>query len=141
VYVAKDYAGNIPLSHRIPPPETESSKTVLLRSITSLLFSPDGYSLFVGWEIGWYLWSVYGHLLSSSVFLDPPATPALLSKSTSGPEGYMEGIQDCCWTMSGMNLLMLSRGTRSLYSLPFAKSAATSCYNPVSFHSKKLLIL
>jgi hypothetical protein len=75
-------------------------------------------------------------LLSSSIFLDPPATPALLSKSTSSPEGYMEGIQDCCWTMSGMNLLMLSRGTRSLYSLPFARSAATSCYNPVSFHSR-----
>src|ERR1700738_75536 len=91
VYLAKDYTGNIPLSHRISPPEPELGKPIPQRSISTLLFSPDGYALFVGWEIGWFLWSVYGHLLSSSFFLDQPSTPAPLPEGALRVEGYMQG--------------------------------------------------
>jgi hypothetical protein len=94
------------------------------------MYSPDGYALFVGSKEGWCLWSVYGHLLASSSLFDrAPSAPIANGVVTS--EGFMDGVMDCCWTTSGLSLLMLGRGERLLYSLPFSRSAVTTCYNPV----------
>jgi hypothetical protein len=57
VYNAKDYTGNIALSHKIRPPPAASSNH---GALTFLSYSPDGYCLFAGYERGWATWSVYG---------------------------------------------------------------------------------
>jgi hypothetical protein len=131
VYVAKDYSGNIPFSYRIPCPKQESGNSIANGRITSLTFSPDGYALFVGSDVGWHLWSVYGHLLSSSFLLDRAVRhPTDVSNGTL-LEAYMDGVRDCCWAWSGLTLMILANETRCFYTLPFARSAVTTCYNSV----------
>jgi hypothetical protein len=43
----------------------------------------------------------------------------------------MDEVRDCCWSASGLSLILLGRGSRSFYSLPLSRSAANTCYNPV----------
>src|SRR4030095_15342974 len=134
VYVAKDYSGNIPFSHRIGHPRDGSPSVV-----TQLMFSLDGYVLFVASERGWHLWSVYGHLLASSTMLDHSqnsVTPTMNGARSS--EGYMDGVLDCCWGWSGLSLILLGHDSRLLYSLPLCRSAVTICYNPVLAHSSQI---
>lgn len=127
VYVAKDYSGNIPFSHRILNPQKASTSF-----ITQMMYSPDGYALFVASEQGWYLWSVYGHLLAASNMFDKSqlSAPPLVNGPRSY-EGYMHGVLDCCWGWSGLSVILLGHDSRLLYSLPLTRSSVTSCYNPV----------
>ncbi|CAL8583385.1 WD40 repeat protein [Xanthoria parietina] len=67
VYTARDYAGSIPLSHKIPSPASSSTTG----QITCLAYSPDGYGLVAAYEHGWALWSVYGKPGASSFGADP----------------------------------------------------------------------
>lgn len=128
VYVAKDYSGNIPFSHRILPPREEYRPD---SRVTQLAYSPDGYALFVGTTSGWYLWSVYGHLLASSFIFNISTSNPGESNGSSTSGGYVDGVLDCCWAATGLHLLALAQGSPLLYSLPFARSVVTSCYNPV----------
>jgi len=88
--------------------------------------------LFVGTTSGWYLWSVYGHLLASSfVFNMPTPKPDESNGSSPSGGGYVDGVVDCCWAATGLHLIALAQDSSLLYSLPFARSVVTSCYNPV----------
>jgi len=83
---------------------------------------------------------VYGHLLASSSLLEQSqlsATPLVNGARSS--ESYMDGVLDCCWGWSGLSAILLDRDSRLLYSLPLARSAVTSCYNPVLLGSLYLL--
>jgi hypothetical protein len=132
VYVAKDYAGNIHFSYRIPCPRQDSGSLAVNGRITQIMFSPDGYALFVGSEVGWHLWSVYGHSLSSSFLLDRTGRQFKDQTEVTAVEGYMDGVRDCCWAWSGLSLIILANEASCFYTLPFSRSAATTCYNPVS---------
>lgn len=129
MYVAKDYTGNISFSHRISQLYGESTKTFTLEQL-SLLFSPDGYALFGASYHGWSLWSVYGHLLASS-FLEQSTLPVTPLDNVTSLQHSMDGVLDCCWASSGLGIILLGRDSRSFYMLPLARSAVTTCYNPV----------
>ena len=106
------------------------------------MYSPDGYALFVASEQGWYLWSVYGHLLATSSTLDQSQLSAVpLANGARSYEGYMDGVLDCCWGGSSLSVILLGHDSRLLYSLPLARSAVTSCYNPVSPRSSYILTI
>jgi hypothetical protein len=141
VYVAKDYSGNISFSYRIPRPEKDYGHSAVKRRITKLIFSPDGYALFVASEVGWQLRSVYGHLLSSNYLLDRSGPESVDINEDSPLEAYMNGIRDCCWTWSGLSLIVLATENRCFYSLPFSRNAVTTCFNPVKhgFHFSHIL--
>ena len=62
VYTVKDYAGNVPFSHR----HQNQSSLMTTGQISQLVYSTDGYCLFVGYEKGWSMYSVYGKPLGSS---------------------------------------------------------------------------
>lgn len=102
------------------------------------MYSADGYVLFVASEQGWYLWSVYGHLLATSSILDQSQLSA--APLANGPRSY-EGVVDCCWGWSGLSVILLGHDSRRLCSLPLARSAVTSCYNPVLPRSSYVLTI
>ena len=117
VYTAKDYVGNIPLSHRL---EASASPTST-GHVTSMNFSPDGYCLFVGYDKGWALWSVYGKLQGSSFASDPKISQA-------NDEGWLEGVCGLSWLDSGTNVLLTRPDDHRLWLLELAKNAVTGCY-------------
>ena len=129
VYIAKDYTGGTSFSHRIKDTDLGAGPSFGLR-IVQISYSPDGYALFVALNAGWLLCSVYGHLLASSYFHDGSIssvrTDGLLSH-----EYDLNEIVRCCWGSSGLSIILLGRGLRSMYSLPLARSAMAVCYNPV----------
>ena len=94
--------------------------------ITFIAWSPDGYALFVGYERGWAMWSVYGKAGAHSFWAERG-----LVKKVPG-EGFLEGVRDGCWVGGGQELLLVkSRGDERLWALEMAKSAVTGCYNSV----------
>ena len=117
VYTARDYQGNIPISHKLEPP----ASPITTGDVTALSFSPDGYCLFAGYRHGWALWSVYGKLQGSSF-------AALDSLSQANDEGWLQGIDQMAWMDSGASILMMRRGDHRLWLMDLAKSALTGCY-------------
>lgn len=117
VYTARDYVGSIPLSHKLEPP----ASPVTTGRISALIYSPDGYCLFAGFERGWALWSVYGKLQSCSFMADPRI-------SEKNNEGWLQGIFDASWLLGGANLLLSRRDDDRLWSVEMAKSAVTGCF-------------
>ncbi|KAF2266827.1 RIC1-domain-containing protein [Lojkania enalia] len=116
VYTARDYTGNIPLSHTLRPNATTPGK------LTLLAYSPDGYCLFAGYERGWAMWSVYGK---------PGATSFSTDRSLSGTndEGWLLGIQDGFWVGGGAEVLLLGHNGNRLFLLEMARSAITGCFS------------
>ena len=127
VYSAKDYVGGIPLSHRLTPPVSVTSSG----QITFLVWSPDGYCLFAGFENGWVTWSVYGKPGGSSFTSDR-------SVSESNAEGWLLGVRDGCWLFGGSEMLLLGQNDDRLWILDLARSATTSCFSPANI-SRTLL--
>ena len=117
VYTAKDYVGNIPLSHRLEPPASLLSTG----KVTSLAYSPDGYCLFAGYEHGWALWSVYGKLQGSSF-----AANSRLSEVND--EGWLQGINRSIWLGSGTDIFLTRQGDHRLWLMEMAKSAVTGFF-------------
>ena len=117
VYTAKDYQGNIPLSHRLESPVSSSSTG----AVTSLNFSPDGYCLFASYQNGWALWSVYGKLQGSSFAAEQTISQA-------NDEGWLQGIDQISWLDSGTSVLMMRNSDHRLWLMELAKSALTGCY-------------
>ncbi|KAJ9627707.1 WD40 repeat protein [Taxawa tesnikishii (nom. ined.)] len=117
VYTAKDYLGNIPLSHtlRLPVSLLSSGK------LEFLSYSPDGYCLFVGFEKGWATWSVYGKPGASSFTADHT-----LSKVNN--EMWLHGAKDGFWVGAGCEIVLLSPHTDQICLLEMARSSATGCY-------------
>ena len=117
VYSARDYVGNIPLSHRISAPASFSATG----HVTSLSYSPDGYCLVAGYERGWATWSVYGK---------PGATSFSANEklSESNEEHWLKGVSDLCWINGGFDLLLSCPNDDQLWALPMTKSAVTNSF-------------
>lgn len=116
VYTARDYTGNIPLSHRLRPNTTSPGK------LNVLAYSPDGYCLFAGYENGWAMWSVYGKPGATSFTTDR-------TLSETNGEGWLLSVQEAFWVGGGAELLLLSRGDNRLFLLEMARSAVTGCFS------------
>ena len=123
VYTARDYDGNIPLSHILVPPSSLASTG----RITTLSYSPDGYCLFVGFERGWLLWSVYGKLGGSSFSASPEI-------SMESDDKWLYGIQSACWINGGSEILLSCPSDGRLWVLELARSAVTGCYCPANIN-------
>lgn len=116
MYTAKDYVGNIPLSHKHSPSVSRSTTGAL----TFLAYSPDGYCLFAGYEYGWATWSVYGKPGSSSFLADR-------KMSYNNGDGWLTSIKNGVWLGNGCEILLAGDDDR-LWLLEFARSAVTGCY-------------
>lgn len=116
VYTARDYTGNIPLSHKLRPNCTSPGK------LNILAYSPDGYCLFAGYENGWAMWSVYGKPGATSF-----TTDRTLSKATG--EGWLLGVEQAFWIGGGAELLLLSKNDNRLFLVEMARSAVTGCFS------------
>ncbi len=117
IYMARDYVGNIPLSHR----QKQSVSTVTSGAITFLSYSPDGYCLFVGYEYGWATFSVFGK----------PESTSFTSNRTiaeSNKEGWLLGVKDGVWIGGGSEILLISPDDERIWVLEMARSAITGCY-------------
>ncbi|CAN9481735.1 unnamed protein product [Alternaria alternata] len=116
VYTARDYTGNIPLSHKLRPNVTSPGK------MTVLTYSPDGYCLFAGYERGWAMWSVYGKPGATSFTAE-----RTLSKTNN--EEWLLSIKEAFWIGGGAELLMLSNDDNRFFVLEMARSAVTGCFS------------
>lgn len=121
MYNARDYHGNIPLSHKLQPPSASAGK------VTFVAWSPDGYCLFAGYENGWATWSVYGKPGSNSFLANRNAV------ERQPNEEYLLGVKEGSWIANGSEILLLaSKGDDRIWSLEFAKSAVTGCFSCVN---------
>jgi RAB6A-GEF complex partner protein 1 len=117
VYTARDYAGNIPLCHKVTP--VASGNTT--GRITVLTWSPDGYCLFAGYEKGWAMWSVYGKPGGNSFGLDR-------EQNIENGDGWLTGVRDASWLAGGAEILLVGQKDERLWVLEMARSAVTSCF-------------
>ncbi|KAI0009090.1 RIC1-domain-containing protein [Xylariaceae sp. FL0662B] len=119
VYSARDYAGNIPPSHVHKPPVSLQTSGAL----TTLIYSPDGYCLFAGYENGWATWSVFGKSASQSFHANSSITAA-------NTEEWLAGITDASWVGGACEILLVGRQNEAIWLLEMARSAVTGCYSP-----------
>jgi len=117
-YAAKDYVGNIPLSHTFKPSTSPSSRG----AITCLTWSPDGYCLFAGYEHGWSTWSVFGKEGASSFHSN-------LSHAESNNESWLLSIQRASWISSGAEILLTSSDDDRIWKMEISRSAAIGCFS------------
>lgn len=118
VYTAKDYAGNVVLSHKVQPPASNSATGHL----TFISYSPDGYCLFAGYERGWANWSVFGKPGGSSFSVDR-------SLAASNGEDWLTGVSMGCWIGGGSDIILAGQNDRRLWVLETARTALTGCYS------------
>ncbi|KFY15572.1 hypothetical protein V491_05638 [Pseudogymnoascus sp. VKM F-3775] len=117
VYAAKDYAGNIPLSHT----QKTSVSSATSGKITFLAYSPDGYCLFAGFEEGWASWSVFGKPQSTSF-------AASRGAAKNGDEGWLYGVSKGAWLPGGSEILLVGPNDDRLWILEMSRSSITGCY-------------
>ena len=117
-YVAKDYTGNIPLSHVLRAPALKSATG----SVTCLTWSPDGYSLFVGYEKGWATWSVFGKEGASSFTLNR-------SHAEANGENWLLSVKSANWTSGGSEMLLTTSNDHRIWKLQMSRSAAVGCFS------------
>ena len=118
VYTAKDYMGNVPLSHKLQIPVSTTSSGHL----SFMSYSPDGYCLFAGYERGWMTWSVFGKPGGNSFSADLPHT-------TANAEDWLKGVSNGCWIGGGSDIILTRQNDRRLWILEIAKSALTGCFS------------
>ena len=128
VYNAKDYAGHISFSHMAQSPASPN----VTGCISQLSYSPDGYCLFVGYEHGWAMWSVYGKPGANSFGFD-------ISGNPDNTHGWLKGIIDSAWLTSGAELLLLNPNDDRLWIMDVARSAVTSCHSAANVGRTLLL--
>ncbi|KAL8914678.1 MAG: hypothetical protein Q9171_000690 [Xanthocarpia ochracea] len=128
IYTARDYAGSIPLSHKLVPPASLSTTG----QITCLSYSPDGYGLVAGYEHGWAIWSVYGKPGASSFNADTNA-------SRTNDERWLLSVNNMSWVNAGSELLLTSANDSRLWVVEMAKSAVTSCFSSANINRTLLL--
>ncbi|WEW61587.1 WD40 repeat protein [Emydomyces testavorans] len=118
VYSAKDYMGNIPLSHKLALPASRAA----IGAISFMSYSPDGYCLFAGYEHGWTTWSVFGKAGGSSVAADS-------SLALRNDETWLTGVSMGAWIGGGSDILLTSHNDRRLWMLELARSSLTGCFS------------
>ncbi|KAI2826330.1 hypothetical protein CBS147321_8707 [Aspergillus niger] len=118
VYTAKDYMGNVPLSHRLQLPASPTTTG----NLSFMSYSPDGYCLFAGYERGWTTWSVFGKPGGTSFTAD-----RTLAKSND--EDWVTGVSHGCWIGGGAEIILTGQNDRRLWILETARSALTGCYS------------
>ncbi|KAF3930431.1 hypothetical protein ABW20_dc0102673 [Dactylellina cionopaga] len=118
VYNARDYVGNIPLSHTITPPASKWSSGKL----TFLAWSPDGYALFAGFESGWALWTTYGKLIGSTYSADN------VEKERFN-DAYLDGLVDGAWLPGGVEIALVSGKSENIFIMELARSSVTGMFN------------
>lgn len=121
VYTAKDYVGNVVLSHRLQPPASITATG----GLTFMTYSPDGYCLFAGYENGWADWSVFGKSGGNSFAVDR-------SMAESNSENWLTGVKTGCWIGGGSDIILSAQDDRRLWVLETARSALTGCYSPAN---------
>ncbi|KAK8240168.1 RIC1-domain-containing protein [Phyllosticta capitalensis] len=127
VHTVRDYDGNVPLSHKLQTGLTSATSGQL----TFLSYSPDGYSLFAGYERGWMMWSVYGKPGASSFTATRPM-------SESNDEGWLLGVNDGVWIGGGSEMILLGQHDNRLWLLEMARSAVAGCFSSANV-SRSLL--
>ncbi|KAI9928740.1 hypothetical protein ASPWEDRAFT_106509 [Aspergillus wentii DTO 134E9] len=118
VYTAKDYLGNVPLSHKLQLP----ASTTTTGSLTFMSYSPDGYCLFAGYEQGWATWSVFGKPGGNSFSADR-------SLAAKNAEEWLNGVSHGCWIGGGSDIILTGQNDRRLWILETARSALTGCFS------------
>ncbi|KAL3473793.1 RIC1-domain-containing protein [Aspergillus californicus] len=118
VYTAKDYLGNVPLSHTLQPPASPNTTG----GLTFMCYSPDGYCLFAGYERGWTTWSVFGKPGGNSFSIDR-------SQAKANGEDWLIGVSHGCWIGGGSDILLTGHNDRRLWNLETARSALTGCFS------------
>ncbi|GES61971.1 DUF1339 domain protein [Aspergillus terreus] len=118
VYTAKDYLGNVPLSHKLQLPASPSTTG----NVNFMSYSPDGYCLFAGYERGWTTWSVFGKPGGNSFLADR-------SLSKANNENWLTGVSHGCWIGGGSDIILAGKNDRRLWILETARSALTGCYS------------
>ena len=122
VYAAKNYAGNIPLSHKMALP----GSAALIGKLTCLSWSPDGYCLFAGFEKGWACWSVYGKEGASTFNANHQLAEA-------NNENWLLGVSSANWTSGGSEILLTAPEDDRIWKLDFSRSAAVGCFSCANF--------
>ena len=122
VYTAKDYAGNIRLSHEMRMPASSATTG----NVNCLCWSPDGYALFAGYENGWAIWSVFGKEVASSF-------QSNLSMAENNKERWLLGITTATWSSGGSEILLTSPGDNRIWKMEFSRSASTGLFSCANF--------
>jgi RAB6A-GEF complex partner protein 1 len=117
-YAAKDYAGNIPLSHEITTTISRSTTG----SMTCLAWSPDGHCLFVGYERGWTTWSVFGKEGASTFHQN-------ISHADSNRDDWLLTVRRAAWTSGGAEILISTATSNRIWKLEMSRSAAMGCFS------------
>lgn len=121
LYSVQNYAGGIRFLKRLPLSTSAHSAG----RMTALTYSPDGYCLFVGYERGWTTWSVYGQPGGSSFGSDS-------EQSRQYGDDWLLSVSASQWLGGGTEVVMTSKQSNLLWSLEFARSAVTGCFNPAN---------
>lgn len=116
-YNVRDYAGGISLQSKVQPAVSRTSTGAL----TTLIYSPDGYCLFAGYENGWAVWSVYGLPGGSSFGANAEYTQ-------NSDDTWLSGLKDAFWNANGTDLVLLDASGDRLWMLEFARSAVAGCF-------------
>lgn len=128
VYIAKDYVGSIPMSHKLLAPASFSTTG----QITWLSYSPDGYCLVAGYEHGWAMWSAYGKPGANSFGADKRL-------SEINKEGWLMSVSNMSWINAGFSLLLTCVNDSRLWAVEMSKSSITTCFS--SANTCRLLLL
>lgn len=127
VYAARDYLGNIPLSHVLHPPADQKTSGL----VTFIEHSPDGLCTFAGFEHGWAIWSVYGKRGATSFAADSPLAPH--------NDWWLRGVSAGFWAGGGADLVLLSLEADQLCSFSMARSAINGCFDMANIHRSLLV--
>ena len=117
-YAAKDYVGNIPLSHVLKASTSPSSRG----PISCLAWSPDGHCLFAGHEHGWSTWSGFGKEGASTFNQN-------MTHAESNNESWLLGICRAVWVSGGAEILLTSSSEERIWKLEMSRSAAVGCFS------------
>ncbi|KAK2795347.1 hypothetical protein FQN50_009738 [Emmonsiellopsis sp. PD_5] len=118
VYVAKDYMGNIPLSHKLDLPASAAT----MGPVSFMSYSPDGYCLFAGYKHGWTTWSVFGKPGGTSFGADREL-------ATKNGEAWLTGVSFGSWIGGGSYIILTAPDDRHVWMLETARSSLTGCFS------------
>ncbi|KAI9722813.1 MAG: hypothetical protein M1828_004509 [Chrysothrix sp. TS-e1954] len=121
LYAVRDYSGGITLLRELLSPVGLTTSGLP----TTLLYSPDRYCLFLGFERGWMTWSVHGQPGAMSFGIDG----VLSGKDT---EAVHSGAKHASWISNGLELVVVGAHSSGFSILQFARSAMATCFTPAN---------